>query len=256
MTRDSRLDKIRRSLLLGPQSVESLASGLGISPSTVRRDLALLEKAGGVIRTHGGAVIRPEGESSLAERESVAAAAKLAIGRLAAELVAEGSRVLLGAGTTVEAVARMLATTKDLTVFTDSLPVMGILGPRPNIDLYAVGGRFRHLSASFFGPAAEKFVSAITVDHVFVSGDAIDAQRGVSERSAEQASLKAAMMRAGGSVYVVADGSKAGAPSPAGWWTAPPTGWTLVTDTSATDAALEPFRHAGPTQILIAGRRA
>ena len=67
----------------GRVTVDSLASRFGISQVTIRADLALLESAGALTRTHGGAVTTPEADQSLnvkqlqhhAEKVRIAAAA-------------------------------------------------------------------------------------------------------------------------------------------------------------------------------------
>ncbi|HMB06581.1 MAG TPA: DeoR family transcriptional regulator [Isosphaeraceae bacterium] len=74
---------------------------LGVSGSTVRRDLEALDQAGSVKRTHGGAVYSSEMRALPAlEDRLTTAAEKRAIGRATAALLDDGDMVLLGGGTT------------------------------------------------------------------------------------------------------------------------------------------------------------
>src|ERR1700742_2230889 len=93
----------RRRLLLeriasrGFDTLEELVRQLGVSESTVRRDLEALDATGAVRRTHGGAVMSGEARPTpaLEDRLATAAAEKRAIGRAAAGLVDDGDTVLL-----------------------------------------------------------------------------------------------------------------------------------------------------------------
>ena len=92
----------------GYASLDELVKVLGVSESTVRRDLEALDLAGSIKRTHGGAVYTGEVRSMPAfdERTETAAAEKRAIGLAAAALLQDGDTVLLDGGTTTLEVAR------------------------------------------------------------------------------------------------------------------------------------------------------
>ncbi len=95
-------------------SVADLARELGVSDMTVRRDLDVLEERGALRRVHGGAVAMSKGsiaEPSVADREGRAREAKLRIARAAMRMLppAFAGSVLLDAGTTTAALARLLA---------------------------------------------------------------------------------------------------------------------------------------------------
>jgi DeoR family transcriptional regulator of aga operon/DeoR family fructose operon transcriptional repressor len=110
----------------GEASVEELARIFRVSQVTIRADLADLEARGLVQRVYGGAVpvrkvlFNPSFEEKQRHRMEV----KRAIARKALEVIREGDAVLLDAGSTTLALARML---KDrfskLFVLTNSVPV-------------------------------------------------------------------------------------------------------------------------------------
>ena len=102
------LAETRRRLLLdlisrqGFATLEELVKALGVSESTIRRDLEALDLSGTIKRTHGGAVYAGEVRSlpALEDRATTAAAEKEAIGRATAALIEDGDTVLLDGGTT------------------------------------------------------------------------------------------------------------------------------------------------------------
>src|ERR1700758_1900951 len=92
--RRSLMDLIARQ---GFATLDELVKALGVSESTVRRDLEALELGGQVKRTHGGAVYSGELRAlpAFEDRAATAKAEKQAIGRAAAALLDDGDTVLL-----------------------------------------------------------------------------------------------------------------------------------------------------------------
>src|SRR3954471_17512532 len=103
------LAETRRRILLdlvarqGFATLDELVRALGVSESTVRRDLEALDLGGQVKRTHGGAIYPGPAEArglpAFEERTATATAEKQAIGRKAAALLEDGDAVLLDGGT-------------------------------------------------------------------------------------------------------------------------------------------------------------
>ena len=110
-------------------SVTEIVKQFSISEATARRDLESLASQGKAQRVHGGviAVEQAPPELPILERESRQPQEKARIGRAAARLVADKETVFLGSGTTVLEVARNLRDRKNLTVITNSLPVLNML---------------------------------------------------------------------------------------------------------------------------------
>src|SRR5262245_14794385 len=112
----------------GRLSVAEIVTQFSISQATARRDLDSLASQGKVQRVHGGviAIEQAPPELPILERESEQMGEKIRIGRAAAALVADNETLFLGSGTTVLEVARNLKDHKNLTVITNSLPVLNI----------------------------------------------------------------------------------------------------------------------------------
>ncbi|MEO6808830.1 MAG: DeoR/GlpR family DNA-binding transcription regulator, partial [Isosphaeraceae bacterium] len=91
----------------GFATLEELVESLGVSESTVRRDLEVLDQSGAIKRTHGGAVCSGEVRAmpALEDRATTMLSEKRAIGQAAAALLNDEDTVLLDGGTTTLEVA-------------------------------------------------------------------------------------------------------------------------------------------------------
>jgi DeoR/GlpR family transcriptional regulator of sugar metabolism len=250
MTRTSRRrQRILELIGAGEEDVDALAGLLAVSASTIRRDLAVMSEEGRITRTYGGAVLaHAQAEEPFTARENENRAAKEAIARAAAALIADGDRVLLDAGSTVLALGRLLAA-RPLHVVTGNLPLVPVLANTPPLDLTVLAGAVRPISMGVIGPLAEQTLRRITVDKAFLGCDGAVAGRGLCEASAEQTALKELMAAQAAEVFVLADASKLGRASQQ-FWAPLPRRFTLITDHGASDDQIAPFaRQHGATVI-------
>jgi DeoR/GlpR family transcriptional regulator of sugar metabolism len=243
--------EIKAILRERPASVDELAELYGVSPSTIRRDLGVLSVQGDAVRTYGGALAAAPGEQSLHEREHLALAQKAAIALAAARRVRDGQFLLLDAGTTVGALAKVVSQGHRLTVATNGLTSIEMLADSAEVELIVLGGALRHISQGMIGPMAESALATLSADIAFLGADGVSAERGVCEGTAEQSSLKRLMVERSGEVIVLADSSKLGSAG-SHWWTPLDRAWTLITDDGATGEQLEPFRRRPQISIEVA----
>ncbi|MCW3839886.1 DeoR/GlpR family DNA-binding transcription regulator [Micromonospora yasonensis] len=235
----------------GLTSVEELSARLGVTPSTIRRDLALLTAQGKLARTYGGALsLEPHPEASLRQRLGEAYAAKRAIAAWAAEQIVPGESVLLDAGSTMAALAQILTGFTNLSVSTIGLTALEVLAEAEDIEVVLLGGRLRTLSQSFVGPVTESALERMSFDRAFVGADGVRADRGINEKDLEQTRLKELMMSRADHVYVLAHGAKLGQ-APFHAWAVMPSRWTLVTDDSAPADEVAKFREQGIRVVVV-----
>ena len=143
-----------RTVESGSLSVEEIADRFGVSFATVRRDLSRLHQDRRITRTYGGVALTGPAELSIHQRHLEFTAEKDAIGRQAAELVADGAVVILDAGTTTEFVARHLDAA-DVTVFTNGIGAVNVLLGNADVSVVVLGGRLRAVNQTISGPEAE-----------------------------------------------------------------------------------------------------
>jgi DeoR family fructose operon transcriptional repressor len=206
----------RRSRLLdlirirGFAGIEELVRELGVSESTVRRDLDALEDQGSARRTHGG-VLYAGGMPRLAEfdeRQPANWPAKRAIAAKAAAIIGDGETVLLDGGTTTYEVARLLVG-RSLQVVTNSLPVANLFASESRSDLVLLGGYVSPRTGVCLGPYANELLGRLHVTTTVLSAAGIDVD-GLFNAHLLLAETEQAMLRAAGRVIVVADSSKFG----------------------------------------------
>lgn len=237
----------------GLTSVEELSATFDVTPSTIRRDLALLTSAGKLARTYGGALsLERHPEASLRERLGEAHAAKRAIAAWAASQIEPGESVLLDGGSTTAALAQAIVGKHHLTVATIGLPALEVLvdADPEGLEIVLLGGRLRPMSQSFVGPVAEQALERMTFDRAFMGADGVRADRGINEKDLEQTRLKELMMSRADHVYVLAHGSKIGE-APFHAWALMPARWTLVTDGTASAGSLEAFSDRGVDVVVV-----
>ena len=139
-------------------SLTELARSLGVSESTARRDLEVLEQQGVVTRTHGGVVyVKDSPSQSLAftDRQADAADEKEAIARATAELIPAGQTVILNGGTTCYQVARAIQGRK-LNVITNSVPIASLLTTDIATEVTLIGGYVYPRTGVALGAMAEQ----------------------------------------------------------------------------------------------------
>lgn len=198
----------------GRASVAELAQAYDVTTETVRRDLAVLDRAGVVRRVHGGAVPTRAlhlVEPSVEAREATRSAHKQAIAQAAAELIPQsGATVLVDAGTTTARLAALLPRDRDLLVVTNSVPIAARLAGLASVALQMVGGRVRGLTQACVGDQAVATLAALRVDVAFIGTNGITVRHGLSTPDPDEAAVKRAMLACANFVVVLADSSKVG----------------------------------------------
>ena len=198
----------------GRLAVTALAEEFGVTTETVRRDLALLERAGMLRRVHGGAV--PAGaltlvEPGLGERHRSHSEQKRAIATAALAYLpgADGSIVLDG-GTTTAGLAEVLPPDRRLLAVTSSVPIASRLSVAPAVTLHLLGGRVRGVTQCTVGDTTVRSLAELKVDVAFLGANGISLGHGLTTPDDAEAAVKRAMVRAGQRVVVLADSSKLG----------------------------------------------
>lgn len=231
--------------------VDSLSEQLEVSVVTIRRDLDALEQKGLLRRVHGGAVsIEPlfyepfrRDQSFMAQLER-AADEKRRIGRAAAALITPGETIALTPGTTTTEVIRGLPMNYNITVVTNTVNVAMELSKRKDVYVFVTGGHLHGEWFSLVGSAALKSLENMLINTMFIGADGMDASWGASCFNADEAELNSTMMRLARRRVAVVDSEKLGVV--ANWRICKANELNvLITDTRASDAAVEPFQKQG-----------
>ena len=206
------LERARRD---GRVAVEDLATTLGVTVQTIRRDLADLAEAGLLSRVHGGAILGT-GVTNIgyAERRTLNAAAKDRIAAACAAEVPRHASVFLNIGTTTEAVARHLANHDGLMVVTNNLHVATTLGGSRARDVIVTGGLLRAADGGLVGPTAAAAVQDFKVDIAIIGASALDSDGDLLDFDQREVAVSRTVIAAARQTWLVADASKFGRAAP------------------------------------------
>lgn len=198
-------------------SLPELARVMGVSDSTLRRDVRELVDSGSVRRRFGRVeLIAPSGEEMpFALRQTVHEDEKRRIARKALELLRHGDTVVLSGGTTTLQLARLLPGQRRLTVITNALRVANALADRPGIDLVVLGGAVRPDEQTMHGHLAELGAREFRADKFVYGIEAISPRHGLTHSQLVEVGTDRALAEAAAQVIVLADHSKFGRVAPA-----------------------------------------
>lgn len=193
----------------GYRSVSELSKDLQVSEMTIRRYLDQLEQDGLIRRTYGGAFVGKDMmEVDYRIRESVNAAQKEVIGRLAWSLLEPGESVFIDSGTTTAYVAASADDSKRITVVTNSTIALQTLESNSEVETIFLGGRLHAASHSVTGPVAEEVVGQFRFNKAFLGTAGINLREGFTQSNIDEVPVKKIVAKNAGEIYVLADSSK------------------------------------------------
>lgn len=196
----------------GGARVSELATLLGVSDMTVRRDLDVLDEAGLLAKVHGGATLRDErstDEPGFEAKSLRNVGEKHAIGMAAAAMIRPGAAVGITAGTTTWQLAYHIVDIADLTVVTNSVRVADVLHHAQRSDRTVVlTGGIRTPSDALVGPVATTTLHGLHLDAVFMGVHGISERAGFSTPNLMEAETNRAFVAATERLIVLADHTK------------------------------------------------
>lgn len=236
-------------------SVAELTAQFGVTDTSIRHDLTLLERAGRLRRVHGGAVnhlsLGVSGGASARTYENMAE--KRAIGQRAADLIHSGDAVLLDSGSTVAQVAAQmpesLRASDAITIVTHSLSVIEEVGAWEQPHLISLGGLYLPTHRASVGPLTLANLRDLTADVAFLGCDGLTVEGGLTTPHMLVAQVGAALAASARKVVALADATKLGR---AGFTPIVPLGAVdvLVTDQRADAELVARIRAAGVEVVL------
>ena len=206
--------------------VTDLVPLLGASESTIRRDIAELDKAGRLRKVFGGAVaLEPQRSGNTnagagaarrvnVQHKNIGAKAKIRVDEkskvatCAAALIEDGDLVYIDAGTTTGSMI------EHIDCYTATYVTNGT---RHAIELaergfrtYLLAGMIKASTEAIIGYDAVDSLRKYHFDKCFIGTDGIDQQNGLTTLDIEESMVKTEVIRRSEKVYVLADSSKFG----------------------------------------------
>ena len=191
--------------------VDELSRALKVSPLTIRRDLDALERAGAIVRTLGGCLAIGRTQNAVYQkRVATQFELKQAIGRAAAREVHSGDTLLINDGSTTFHLASCLGGCGPITVYTNSVAMIGEFSRFANVRLFLLGGEY-HRDLSYLGGGLMAGVlETIRADTVFLGADGVDARGHCLALNPDAARDARMMLRRARRKILLADATKVG----------------------------------------------
>lgn len=193
--------------------VSQLSQKYFVSPSTIRRDMAELEKQGLVRRTYGGCVLleRESSEIPFLLRKNENQEAKDIICRQAAGLVKDEMYLAIDNTTTAASMVGPVSVRKNLKIVTTSaqtaLNCLDRLSGE-NMKVYCTGGLLDKISRGFTGETACRAMEEHFMDCLFLSCRAVSCDRGLMDVNEQDVYLKRTMIKNARLRVLLADSTK------------------------------------------------
>jgi len=189
--------------------VGTLRDLLDVSSATMRRDLAYLDRTDRLVRVHGG-VMHPSavtGEPSFSRKSGMAVKAKRKIAERVAAGIPAGATVFIDSGTTCLEAGRILRARGDLTIITNSLPLLAG-HDQFRAKLLVLGGELRGVSGALVGDLARGSTGHLRADISLIGASGLHPQEGAGTTELLEMAIKRDWISRGARSCLLADASK------------------------------------------------
>lgn len=193
-------------------TVAELAEQLDTSESTIRRDLAKLDRMHRLVRTRGGATVSQlkfeTYEESMDEKALLHVEEKKKIAACAVKMIHPGDFVFVDAGTsTGEMVA--LIENKDAVYMTNSIPHARRLLAK-GMKVLLPGGELKTATEAIIGSLAVSDIRRFHFTVCFIGTNGISEKTGFTTPSLEEAAVKETAISQSQRAFILSDASKFG----------------------------------------------
>lgn len=187
--------------------VTKLSELLNVSQVTIRKDLAMLESSGIVIREHGYATLNDCDDINI--RLAYRYETKQHIAKKAVETIKNGETVMIESGSCLALVALEIAKTKkDVTLITNSAFIAEYIRKLKTVKIILLGGDYQSESQVMVGPITRKCAEAFFVDKLFIGTDGFTKETGFTGNDYMRSEAVRDMAKQAAKVIVVTDAIK------------------------------------------------
>ena len=191
-------------------TVAELSSQLGISESTIRRDLNYLDDTGKLRKVFGGATAsRPNvsvTETASETRENEMLEEKTAIARYAGTLVHDGDFVFIDAGTTTYRFIDFLTNTKANYITNGVAHARKLI--QKGFNTYIIPGRVKPVTEAVVGSTGIDNISRYNFTKAFMGVNGINIEAGYTTPEIDEGMIKEAVMKHSYMSFILSDHTK------------------------------------------------
>lgn len=199
--------------------VSDLSRELGVSESTIRRDISDLDKAGRLKKVFGGAVPKTDdtdfaGRSvnavsrNVEEKARIQVDEKSEVAMRAASLIEDGDLVYIDAGTTTGCMIDHISCQGATFVTNGARHAIRLA--RRGFKVYLLSGRLKAKTEAVIGPGAVDSLHKYHFSKCFIGTDGVDRESGLTTADIEESMVKTKAIELSQDVFILADSSKFG----------------------------------------------
>ncbi|KQL51279.1 transcriptional regulator [Heyndrickxia shackletonii] len=191
--------------------ITELTKELEVSVDTLRRDINQLTKEGKIKKIYGGIKLIESqfGESTIDERMISHLEEKNSIAQKCSEYINDGDCIYLDSGSTTFQIAKYIKNKKNLTVITNSIPIILEL-MNSDVELIIIGGKIRKNEQSVVTYEYLFNFNQLNIQKAFICASGITIEKGISDYNIEEAITRKKMIELSNEIYVASDSSKFG----------------------------------------------
>ncbi len=192
--------------------VPELSARLGVSATTIRKDLKDLETSNLLLRTHGGAIsISKSGFEQLpSKNEVIMSDQKKAIARRALDYIQDGDTIALLTGTTIMELVKILTERSNLRVIVNDLRFAMFLEQNTDFSIYLLSGLIRNNYHYVTSPLKSELLSLMNIDKAFITCNGFTPSAGATTPDLNTAVSIRRILDHSDSVFLLCDSSKIG----------------------------------------------
>jgi Transcriptional regulators of sugar metabolism len=190
-------------------SIQEFVEDLGVSESTLRRDLVALEEEGLLTRVHGGATTTKDihKEQKMSQKENVNQAAKVQVAEYASTLAQPDSQIYLDAGTATLELIRVLPNNLNIQLVTNGVD-HALLALKRGFDVTLLGGHIKKNTHAIADMTAYKQLEKFNFSLAFMGMNGLHENQGLTTTNMDEALLKECAMNQSQKIRILMDDTK------------------------------------------------
>lgn len=196
----------------GKVKVKELSEMFQVTEDCIRKDLKILENAGKLKRTYGGAILSQDYplKRDVVDRRQFNLDKKRTIAAKAFKLIKNNETIFLDISTTNIELAKLLATSNmRVVVVSNMIDILQILATNPSITAIGTGGTMYQTVNGFMGAATIEVIKQYSFDRAFIGSCGVDmTDCAITTLGVEDGLTKKAAMHSSRHKYVVMERDK------------------------------------------------
>lgn len=214
--RFDRIDQLEKFILDNKSAtLDSLCEQFDISKNTIRRDIESLVEKGTIEKVYGGvrAVEKSiaAGLKTFSERNSINMSLKENIATKMVEFINEKDTIFIDTGSSTLPIIDMLDKFNELTIVTNSVPIIYGALSHPNLNVIALPGTLNRSTDSLVGAVCLESLNNFHLKKAIMACTGLTIERGVCNASFSEYEIKKTAMHICDEKFLLADHTKFGA---------------------------------------------